>query len=58
MVKGFNSCLLLIDDDEIDYVGVLNRALPDDIRILGWCPVPRGFSARCVSFSSDLSLSF
>ncbi len=57
-MKGFNSCLLLIDDDEIDYVGVLNRALPDDIRILGWCPVPRGFSARCVSFSSDLSLSF
>jgi len=34
------------DDDEIDYVGVLNRALPDDIRILGWCPVPQGFSAR------------
>jgi hypothetical protein len=46
------------DDDEIDYVGVLNRALPDDIRILGWCPVPQGFSARCISFSSDLSLSF
>jgi tRNA pseudouridine(38-40) synthase len=38
--------LLLIDDDEIDYVGVLNRALPDDIRVLGWCPVPHGFSAR------------
>ncbi|CAK9195218.1 unnamed protein product [Sphagnum troendelagicum] len=44
--EGFNTCLLLIDDDEIDYVGVLNRALPDDIRILGWCPVPQGFSAR------------
>jgi len=34
------------DEDELDYVGVLNRALPEDIRVLGWCPVPEGFNAR------------
>ncbi|BBN00496.1 tRNA pseudouridine38/39 synthase [Marchantia polymorpha subsp. ruderalis] len=34
------------DEEEIDYVGVLNRVLPDDIRVLGWCPVPRGFHSR------------
>ncbi|KAL3685438.1 hypothetical protein R1sor_003460 [Riccia sorocarpa] len=33
-------------EGEIDYVGVLNRVLPDDIRIVGWCPVPKGFHAR------------
>ncbi|EFJ22557.1 hypothetical protein SELMODRAFT_105100, partial [Selaginella moellendorffii] len=31
---------------EIDYVSSLNRALPADIRVLGWCPVPPGFHAR------------
>lgn len=34
------------EEGEIDYVGVLNRALPEDIRVLGWCPVPKLFSAR------------
>ncbi|KAG6553888.1 hypothetical protein Mapa_004805 [Marchantia paleacea] len=34
------------DEEEIDYVGVLNRVLPDDIRVLGWCPVPSGFHSR------------
>lgn len=34
------------DEDEFDYVGILNRALPEDIRVLGWCPVPPGFNAR------------
>ncbi|XP_034227800.1 tRNA pseudouridine(38/39) synthase isoform X4 [Prunus dulcis] len=33
-------------EGEIDYVRVLNRALPDDIRVFGWCPVPLGFNAR------------
>ncbi|KAL5776525.1 hypothetical protein ACOSP7_009451 [Xanthoceras sorbifolium] len=33
-------------EGEIDYVRVLNRVLPKDIRILGWCPVPIDFSAR------------
>ncbi|KFK45120.1 hypothetical protein AALP_AA1G346800 [Arabis alpina] len=31
---------------EYDYVRVLNRALPDDIRVLGWSPVPIDFHAR------------
>ncbi|OEL17046.1 hypothetical protein BAE44_0021931 [Dichanthelium oligosanthes] len=35
---------------EIDYVKVLNRILPRDIRVLGWCPVPADFHAR---FNND-----
>lgn len=31
---------------EIDYVRVLNRVLPKDIRVIGWCPVPADFHAR------------
>ncbi|XP_022768000.1 tRNA pseudouridine(38/39) synthase isoform X2 [Durio zibethinus] len=31
---------------EIDYVRVLNRVLPNDIRILGWSPVSIDFNAR------------
>lgn len=38
-------------DAEIDYVRVLNRVLPKDIRVTGWCPVPIDFSARLFSFS-------
>jgi tRNA pseudouridine38/39 synthase len=33
-------------DAEMDYAITLNRALPDDIRVLGWAPVPDPFSAR------------
>ncbi|GJD01722.1 tRNA pseudouridine synthase [Colletotrichum higginsianum] len=34
-------------EDEIPYVKVLNRLLPDDIRVIAWCPAPPpGFSAR------------
>ncbi|WDK09810.1 tRNA pseudouridine synthase A [Colletotrichum graminicola] len=34
-------------NDEIQYVKVLNRLLPDDIRITAWCPSPPpDFSAR------------
>ncbi|KAJ5492886.1 hypothetical protein N7539_001632 [Penicillium diatomitis] len=33
--------------DEISYIQVLNRVLPDDIRVLAWCPhPPEGFDAR------------
>lgn len=33
--------------DEIPYISILNRVLPDDIRILAWCPnPPPGFDAR------------
>ncbi|KAL0557077.1 hypothetical protein IC582_005595 [Cucumis melo] len=38
-------------DGEIDYVRVINKVLPNDIRVLGWCPVPVGFSARFHRFS-------
>eukprot|EP00668_Euglena_longa_P045890 GGOE01061573.1.p1 GENE.GGOE01061573.1~~GGOE01061573.1.p1 ORF type:complete len:413 (+),score=72.55 GGOE01061573.1:23-1240(+) len=31
---------------ELDYVKMLNRVLPADIRILAWAPVPKDFSAR------------
>lgn len=40
------SCL----EGEYDYVRVLNRALPDDIRVLGWSPVPIDFHARSVRY--------
>jgi tRNA pseudouridine38/39 synthase len=33
-------------EKEIDYVGVLNRQLPDDVRALAWYPVNDGFSSR------------
>jgi tRNA pseudouridine38/39 synthase len=35
--------------EEMDYAVTLNRALPEDIRVLGWTPLPQGpegFSAR------------
>lgn len=35
---------------EIDYVKVLNRILPRDIRVLGWCHVPAYFNARLAMF--------
>lgn len=31
---------------ELPYVKMLNRVLPQDIRILDWAPVEEGFSAR------------
>lgn len=34
------------EGDEINYVQLLNRVLPQEIRVLAWCPVPQGFSAR------------
>ncbi|XP_058096580.1 uncharacterized protein LOC131242151 isoform X2 [Magnolia sinica] len=37
--------------EEIDYVRVLNRVLPKDIRVVGWCPAPTNLHARfsCIS---------
>jgi hypothetical protein len=32
---------------ELDYLGMLNKALPADIRVRGWCPLPDDFTARC-----------
>lgn len=34
------------DMSEYDYARVLNKLLPDDIRVLGWTPVSDDFSAR------------
>nr|XP_023922549.1 tRNA pseudouridine(38/39) synthase [Quercus suber] len=45
-------------EGEIDYVRVLNRALPNDIRVLGWCPVPVGFSARFSCLSREYKYFF
>jgi hypothetical protein len=35
------------DGTEIDYVQLLNRLLPDDIRVTAWAPVEINFDARC-----------
>lgn len=35
-----------VDVAELPYVKMLNRVLPQDIRILDWSPAPQGFSAR------------
>ena len=32
--------------EALDYVALLNRQLPQDIRVLSWRPAPEGFSAR------------
>ena len=45
---NLTSIYYLLSDGEIDYVRVMNRVLPNDIRVLGWCTVPVGFSARFV----------
>lgn len=33
-------------DEELDYVALLNRALPNDVRALGWAPVDDELNAR------------
>lgn len=33
-------------DDLVDFSKILNPQLPDDIRVIGWCPVPDSFNAR------------
>lgn len=43
---------------EIDYVKVLNRILPRDIRVLGWCPVPADFHARFTCLSREYKYLF
>ncbi|KAJ9146055.1 hypothetical protein P3X46_028370 [Hevea brasiliensis] len=46
------------NEGEIDYVRVLNRVLPNDIRIVGWCPVPNDFSARFNCLSREYKYFF
>ncbi|KAK3426155.1 hypothetical protein EUGRSUZ_F02671 [Eucalyptus grandis] len=57
-----NNWGLSIDRDvlnaEIDYVRVLNRVLPKDIRVTGWCPVPIDFSARFSCMSREYKYFF
>lgn len=43
---------------ELEYVSILNRVLPSDIRILGWAPVPSDFNARHVHSLSQLTNRF
>ena len=47
-IPFLNSYNFFCVEGEIDYVRVINRELPSDIRILGWCPVPVDFHARFV----------
>lgn len=46
------------DEKEIDYVRVLNRALPQDIRVIGWCPIPCDFHARFSCLSREYKYFF
>lgn len=43
---------------EIDYVRLLNRVLPNDIRVLGWCPAPMDFHARFTCLSREYKYLF
>ncbi|XP_039785887.1 putative tRNA pseudouridine synthase C25B8.05 isoform X4 [Panicum virgatum] len=43
---------------EIDYVKVLNRILPQDIRVLGWCPIPADFHARFTCLGREYKYLF
>ncbi|KAJ6835445.1 tRNA pseudouridine(38/39) synthase isoform X2 [Iris pallida] len=47
-----------IRKEEIDYVRVLNRVLPKDIRVIGWSPVSTDFSARFSCLSREYRYLF
>jgi tRNA pseudouridine38/39 synthase len=34
------------EEQEIDYPAIINKALPEDIRVLGWATAAPDFSAR------------
>ncbi len=46
--KSDNSTVVQVSKDvkELDYCTMINRCLPEDIRVIGWCPVTSEFSAR------------
>ncbi|PSS00025.1 TRNA pseudouridine(38/39) synthase [Actinidia chinensis var. chinensis] len=46
------------NEGEIDYVRILNRVLPKDIRIMGWCPASTDFSARFSCLSREYKYFF
>ncbi|CAA0841987.1 Pseudouridine synthase family protein [Striga hermonthica] len=43
---------------EIDYVKMLNKVLPKDIRVIGWSPAPTDFSARFNCLSREYKYFF
>ncbi|OVA08112.1 Pseudouridine synthase I [Macleaya cordata] len=47
-----------LSEEEIDYVRVLNRVLPNDIRVLGWCPAPTDVHARFSCLSREYKYLF
>eukprot|EP00884_Botryococcus_braunii_P012692 jgi/Botrbrau1/21423/Bobra.0216s0038.1 len=49
---------LLAPEHELDYPAILNRALPSDIRVLGWTPIPQDFSARFSAQSREYKYFF
>ncbi|WVY98194.1 hypothetical protein V8G54_030345 [Vigna mungo] len=60
-INNGNSGEVVLDErheGEIDYVRVLNRVLPNDIRILGWCPAPVDFHARFSCLSREYKYFF
>ncbi|XP_042491873.1 tRNA pseudouridine(38/39) synthase isoform X3 [Macadamia integrifolia] len=44
--------------EEIDYVRVLNRVLPKDIRVISWCPAPIDLHARFSCLSREYKYLF
>ncbi|KAM7511291.1 hypothetical protein LguiB_010166 [Lonicera macranthoides] len=45
-------------EGELDYVRLLNRVLPNDIRVIGWSPAPIDFSARFSCLSREYKYLF
>ncbi|XP_047306626.1 tRNA pseudouridine(38/39) synthase [Impatiens glandulifera] len=45
-------------EGELDYVRILNKELPKDIRVMGWCPVPVDFSSRFSCLSREYKYFF
>ncbi|KAK2980500.1 hypothetical protein RJ640_022502, partial [Escallonia rubra] len=45
-------------EGELDYVRMLNRVLPYDIRVMGWCPAPVDLSARFSCLSREYKYFF
>ncbi|XP_054706426.1 tRNA pseudouridine(38/39) synthase-like [Uloborus diversus] len=46
VIKAGNVILDNKKETEINYVGILNRVLPHEIRVIAWAPVDQDFSAR------------
>ncbi|XP_028101626.1 tRNA pseudouridine(38/39) synthase-like isoform X2 [Camellia sinensis] len=58
--NGYSGAFLAKElyEGEVDYVRILNRVLPKDIRIMGWCPAPIDFSARFSCLSREYKYFF